>query len=170
MGTLSARMSSTIQCAVQNNQLHLQKVHIDRLKLSTYQGSFSDEDEIRNEQTETVEQYTRRDNIKVAGVQEAVGKKIISLAKELDVSLVPSDISTVHRVCKTKQGNPRPIICRFTARHKKDELMKNKKKLKDMPSHKGKTYINEGLTNLRYKLSISLCKVSPFRHKGQLPQ
>ena len=116
-----------------------------------------------------LEQYTRRDNIKVAGIQEEDGedlpKKIIGLAKELNVSLTHSDISTVHRVGKSKQGNPRPVICRFTARHKKDELLKNRKKLKDMPSHKGKTYINEDLTTLRYKL-LSYAKSLPVVNRA----
>ena len=100
-----------------------------------------------------LEQYTRRDNIKIAGIAEDEGEdlaaKVMSIASDIGVPLSHQDLSAVHRVGKQKQGKPRPTICRFTSRMKKDDLVKNRKKLKDIPAYKATVFINEDLTTLR---------------------
>jgi hypothetical protein len=113
---------------------------------------------------DSIEQYSRRENIKINGVKEDEGedliKKITKIAEDIDVQINYADISTIHRMGKRSQGKPRPVICRFVARHKKEELIKNRKKLKDFPEYKGVVYINDDLTPLRYKI-MSYAKSLP---------
>ena len=55
---------------------------------------------------------------------------------------------------------PRPIICRFARRCVKEDLIKNRKKLKDIPKYKGSVYINEDLTALRARM-LAYAKAVP---------
>ena len=99
-----------------------------------------------------LEQYSRRDNVKVIGIPETEGedcvKKIQELASEIGVDMKDTDISVAHRVkSKGKKGNP--IIVRFVRRESKIQMMMNKKKLKEQNKE---IYIQEDLTQLRSRL------------------
>ena len=83
-----------------------------------------------------LEQYSRRENIKILGVKENEDEderqliaKVVQIAQIVG-SEIKAPISTAHRIGK-KSDKTRPIIVRFTARQDKNELMKKKKALKD---------------------------------------
>ena len=121
-----------------------------------------------------LEQYTRRDNLRIVGVSdtetESEGEltaKIMKIAKEADVALSASNISTCHRLGAPKKSNPNPnesttptiptkprqVIVRFTHRKKKNEFYKNRFNLKGKDECKG-VFINEDLTTMRYKMMM----------------
>lgn len=102
-----------------------------------------------------LEQYSRRENLRITGIVEETNEtedileaKVIELAGDMGVELKSEDISVAHRLGKPKEGG-RPIIVRFCQRKKKNEVMRNKKKLKGKDR---KVYVNEDLTSLRAKL------------------
>ena len=104
------------------------------------------------------EQYTRRETVKVCGMaesaqesQELLGTKLVSLFNDIGVAVDRQDISVFHRNGPAKPGKPRPILCRFVSRQKRDEVLANKKKLKDIPALKSIS-IFEDLTPLRSRL------------------
>ena len=107
-----------------------------------------------------LEQYTRRDNILIFGVAEDLSEnladKMIKTATDINVNISQNDMSTIHRLGKLNPTNaqtkPRPIICCFVRRVTKDNMMKNRKKLKDIPQYQNKIFINEDLTLLKSKL------------------
>ena len=102
-----------------------------------------------------LEQYTRRENVRISGFIEEgenLADKVIKLANDISVEITTSDISTVHKLGRVKPGSTRPVICRFVARHKRDLMIYNRKKLKDIPEYSGKVYINDDLTPLRSKM------------------
>ena len=62
---------------------------------------------------------------------------------------------------KRNPQKTRPVICRFVSRIKRDEMIGNRRKMKDLPAYKNRVYINEDLTNLRYRL-LSYAKELPM--------
>ena len=82
--------------------------------------------------------------------EEILEGKTISMAQNIGVEMTQDDISVVHRLGKPSGedgGRPRPVIVKFTRRKKRNELLKNKNKLK--LDRDKKIYINEDLTPMR---------------------
>ena len=105
-----------------------------------------------------LEQYSRRESIRISGIGAQVGEKeediieaVVQIAKDIDVIIQPNDISVAHRVGKANASG-RSVLCRFVSRQVRDKVMKSRKKLKDLPNHKGKTYLNDDLTTMRARL------------------
>ena len=97
-----------------------------------------------------LEQYSRRESIRICGIDETAGEDtddvVRELAADIGVTLKPEDISVSH----TLPGRPRstrPIIVKFVRRNSK----KSKRKLRDT-NRKG-VYINDDLIPLRAKLA-----------------
>lgn len=106
--------------------------------------------------SDALEQYTRRDNIRITGIPEEAGEDVISkvleIANDIKAKVKIDDISIAHRVGK-QTVKPRPIICRFTRRTARDEMIKNRKVLKSLEKYgNNPVYINDDLTTLRSKL------------------
>ena len=77
---------------------------------------------LRNKyERDELEQYTRRDSIRIFGVAEDLVENLVDkamkIAADIDVNISQSDVSTIHRIWKfypaNAQNKPRPIICRF---------------------------------------------------------
>jgi len=111
-------------------------------------------------QHDEMEQYSRRESIRVFGVEGDTAeesevdliRKIISIAKSIDVIIQSNDISVAHRVGKSG-GRARPVLVKFVSRQLIKQLMMNKKKLKTVSANTdAKVFITEDLTPLRYKL------------------
>lgn len=99
-----------------------------------------------------LEQYQRKDNLCIYGLEEendeneeVVEAKVIELAADMGVTLVPDNISIAHRLGKP-QGRSRPVMVRFCHRKKKVEMLKKRAELK---KKQRKVYVNEDLTLMR---------------------
>ena len=77
---------------------------------------------LRNKyERDELEQYTRRDSIRIFGVAEDLVENLVDkamkIAADIDVNIWQSDVSTIHRIGKfnpaNAQNKPRPITCRF---------------------------------------------------------
>lgn len=98
---------------------------------------------------DTLEQYSRRNNIRVFGVSESENENIEDIvsdivANKMNINLPPNYIERCHRVGK-KSGKPRPIIINFLSYKYKREVFFAKSKLKGT-----KLIIKEDLTALRF--------------------
>ena len=97
-----------------------------------------------------LEQYSRRESIRICGIDETAGEDTDELARELaadiGVTLKPEDISVSHTL-PGRPGSTQPIIVKFVRRNSK----KSKRKLRDT-NRKG-VYINDDLIPLRAKLA-----------------
>lgn len=97
-----------------------------------------------------LEQYQRRQCLRVFGVAEEDGEdtdqKAILIASQLGVDLTTADIDRSHRIGR-KTDKPRPIIVKFVSYRKRSEVFRNKKHLKGS----GVT-VREDLTKTRYRL------------------
>jgi hypothetical protein len=103
-----------------------------------------------------LEQYSRRESLRFIGIPEEVGEnlkaKIQEIAQVTDVDVKEEEIAVVHRSGQSYNGKPRQVLCKFYSREKREKIYSGRKKLKENPIHKGKTFINEDLTPLRSKL------------------
>jgi hypothetical protein len=105
-------------------------------------------------QVEDLQQYSRRNGLRISGIPEKPGedtdKLVIDLAKELDVKISIAEISRSHRV--GPPGIQRPILVKFTGYRKRNEVIRARSKLKGRPGPT-KVYINEDLSRQRAKLA-----------------
>ena len=124
------------------------------------------ETESRKEQINSLEQYGRRNNIRVSGLDfdskyedaHATSSGIITLFNEkMGLELSAYDIDIAHRLGKYENNKIRPVIVKFVSRQTKYIVMKNTKHLKGT-----KLSVNEDLTNVNHKVLSSL------RHKDKV--
>ncbi|MCG8049332.1 MAG: septum formation initiator family protein [Candidatus Thiodiazotropha endolucinida] len=125
---------------------------------------------------DALEQYQRRNIVRISGVPETEGENtdefVIKLADELSADMSPSDIDRSHRVGKPKTGGPKPrhrdIIVKFTSYNARQRLYLKRKNLREsMNRDMNRIFINEDLTKPRSKLlydSRSLVRVKLLKN------
>ena len=100
-----------------------------------------------------LEQYQRRQCLRIFGVKEEQNEDTDKIAMEVSakigVQLDVVDIDRCHRVGKPQTDKPRAIIVKFVSYRKRSEIFRSKKQLKGT----GIT-IREDLTRLRHKLLL----------------
>lgn len=108
-----------------------------------------------------LEQYTRRQNIRISGIQENEGEKTDDLVtdfakKALNIDLTDAKIDLSHRVGKRQTNKPcRDIIVRFVSYKSKQKLMKARRGLKDYNARNQTShFISEDLTRNRSQLAF----------------
>ncbi|KAK6176003.1 hypothetical protein SNE40_002656 [Patella caerulea] len=103
-----------------------------------------------NERCDDLEQYGRRNCIRISGIAESpnetVESKAIDVLKQIIPDIAPTDIQNSHRVGKSILGNPKKIIVRLSSYKTKVSIMRGKKIVN---SAEDNIYINEDLTRYR---------------------
>lgn len=147
MKAVSVAIASTTATVLDKMQQDMQALQLERAELRELKTELQQQ----KFENEKLEQYTRKDNVRIFGLSETENEdlddKIISLAGEIGLELKKDDISVSHRL----RGNgkkPRPAIVKFVKRSTKANLMTKKKKLKNIP-HLKDIYISDDLTRLR---------------------
>ena len=98
-------------------------------------------------EAEQLENYNRRDNIKILGLREDVNgngeikgenieqtlEKVIDLSKKLEADVDSRDISIAHRL-PSRKGSTKPIIVKFSRRMAKVNILRKKKLLYEQGS------------------------------------
>lgn len=112
------------------------------------------ENKLLSEKLDDIEQYNRRNSVRVFGVgenkQENLESEVLTvLNRQLGLSIVADNIDRCHRVGRFSKTNtnPRGIIVKFTSYKYRDLVCKARRKLKGS----GIT-IQEDLTVTRYRL------------------
>lgn len=117
-------------------------------------------------QHDDMEQYSRRDNLRIEGIAESQNEIPDILVKDfannhlgLDPPMELSDISRSHRVGKPrKEGSPRTLLVKFTSYNVRARVIRNRRKLKEInranvSETRPKFFVNEDLTSKRMKLA-----------------
>ena len=103
------------------------------------------------------EQYGRREDIRIFGVEEQTGEdvyqQVLDVVKGTGVEICKSDISVCHRLPARGQSG-KPNIVKFIRRETKLALMKKKSGLRHQSGRP--IYINDDITQLRARLLKSL--------------
>ncbi|XP_033727750.1 uncharacterized protein LOC117317072 [Pecten maximus] len=123
-----------------------------------------------------LEQHGRKNSIRIVGledsnrnetVEDCVGKIVSFVKDKLKVAICKSDIDIAHRLGPFQRGKPRSIICKFTHRRKKIEIIQGRKVLKGSG-----IYITEDLTRInqqRLKAAFELqCVERSWSMDGKL--
>nr|KAG5701111.1 hypothetical protein BaRGS_002587 [Batillaria attramentaria] len=149
-------------------ELSVSKKRIEELEMISKEAKF--EASTARKSSEALEQYTRRNNIRIFGVTEEdressaeCERKVLKILKEkLGIKdIKPEDFEAVHRVERSNAQNdsearkPRPVIARFVSRRSLGAVFKNRKKLKGTG-----IVIAEDLTGARYSLLMG-CRNHP---------
>ncbi|KAI5713981.1 hypothetical protein M8J76_009009 [Diaphorina citri] len=91
--------------------------------------------DLKNKMIE-LEQYGRRNSIRIFGMQESKDEDTVAAVVQLvnsrlNIQVTNRDVDACHRLGKVKtNGKPRSIICKFTSRLIRDKVYFNKKQLK----------------------------------------
>ena len=102
-----------------------------------------------------LEMYSRKNCVRVFGVDEAktnTDEAIMEIATELEVPLKPEHIVVSHRVGKPNQSRPRAIIARISNYQVRHQLIKSSKNLRDVAGMQNVS-VNQELTKTRAKLA-----------------
>ena len=106
--------------------------------------------------SDDIDQYSRRDNLKIAGLivekNVSYADAIIEFGSQLGVHIVHTDISIAHKL--TTKSKLSSTLVRFNRRSVRNDLYLARKKIKDTLNYK--IYINEDLTHRRSNLLHSL--------------
>uniref|UniRef100_A0A1Y1KYD8 Zinc finger DNA binding protein n=1 Tax=Photinus pyralis TaxID=7054 RepID=A0A1Y1KYD8_PHOPY len=108
--------------------------------------------DVLTKKCDQLEQYSRRNNLRVYGIPETKDEDtnllVCQLIKEkLNVTVYPEDIDRSHRVGREISNSTRPILVKFIAYYKKSEVFNNKKLFKKTPYS-----VSEDLTKMRYDM------------------
>lgn len=124
------------------------------IKSSAAESALSAKLRVLTYKNDSLEQYTRRENIRIHGLTESGDKeanleeRVLRLLQTTGTKLSSSDIAACHRTGRPRNGS-RPVIVRFVSRKSKINIMKSKKKLRE--NHPS-VFINDDLTSLRSRL------------------
>lgn len=114
-------------------------------------------------ENDKLEQYSRRETLKIVGVKEEEGedieKKVLDIFKATGADVSADDLSTVHRSGDRKRKG-RPVLVRFISRRKRKEVLQKKKTLKDKKEHEG-IFMFDDLTTLRARMLHYIKKKVP---------
>ncbi len=162
---LALEVSNSVKAEIRHLHEKLAEKDKEILKLKSTVESL-------NVKVDALEQYSRRNNVRISGVPECDGENTDEIVKSIAKSLgVEVDIDVSHRVGPVKSlptAPARPIIVKLKSRRSKAELMSTKKHLRstslpqlnaNWPSvstqkqPKPMIYINEDLTKLRASLA-----------------
>jgi hypothetical protein len=105
---------------------------------------------------DNLEQYTRRNSIRVFGVPERDGENVEDTVlkifqEKLELQIDKRNIDRCHRVGQRKNNINRAIIVKFTSYKYRSQVYTNKKKLKGL-----KIVIREDLTKMRQMLLVEM--------------
>ena len=156
MQTVTASVTAAMKAMMEELQKSLTSLH-QAEKAAAMDGQQSN----ALAEVERLEQYGRRENIWIYGLEESRGEdttsKVVELAADMGVAISTSDISVSHRlpISGKSPDAKRPIIVKFVRRSTKQALMKNKKELRKKENRKN-VYVEEDLTPLRSRMVRAL--------------
>lgn len=113
-----------------------------------------------DENLNNLEQYGRRNNIRITGINDDVEKQqsdattyiiVKKLNEKLKLNLTIADIDISHRIGPYKVGKHRPILAKFVHRQTKVNIMKVAKQLKGT-----NIYLNEDLTHINQEVLAAM--------------
>lgn len=147
---ISSRISESLMAAL-DSKVKTLTTEVSQLKSQLMEA---------NAKVESLEQYSRINNLRLYGVKEEKDENIMAVVTKvctdkLNITVRPEDIDIAHRL-RAKENGIRPIIIRFVNRTIKKLIYKNKSKLKGT-----KIVLKEDLTPFRVSLLKKLSKVAP---------
>lgn len=102
---------------------------------------------------EDLEQYSRKNNVRIVGLPESSTEyentpdKVLSFIYDtMKIDINKYDIGNAHRLGRKMRDTTRVVIVQFSTNLMKQQIMRNRKCLKDIPEN---IYVNDDLTKTR---------------------
>ena len=115
---------------------------------------------------DAAEQYSRRNCLRIAGVQENTTEDtdayVMELSRAIDAEVTLDDIERSHRVGPVRVGQRHDIIVNFVSYRSRGKLYGARIKTKTS-GYEG-VFINEDLTKPRNKILLKACKMVKEKH------
>ena len=108
-------------------------------------------------QHDELQQYSRRNSIRVSGLVETPNEDPAELSIDLfnnrmHLAIIPEEIDRAHRVGKMVEGKDRPLLVKFTSYRARRSVIGARRTLRDTGEDRPKVFINEDLTQKRATL------------------
>ena len=182
---IQAKLKATVQAA---NHVLLEAVSSLRDEVRSLRSSLADRDatiaalqsevQVLQEDYDALEQYGRRNGLRISGIPEQDGgdttTAIVELANnvlKVEPPLQREDVSISHRLKKPHNARPQdpaPIIVRFLRRTDRNRVIRERRQLKDYNQDNNiKIYVNEDLTTRRAKLFARVRSLQKKKHFKQ---
>lgn len=167
----SDNLDKDITCDKLKKDLEKQKKENASLKdhIETLRREVNAKDEKHTERLNDMEQYGRRNNIRISGIShdvdkqtsEQTTKQVLDMIKHrMGVKVSTEDVDICHRLGRFKPGESRQVIVRFVKRQTKIDVMK---KTVILRKSKCGVYINDDLTPLNNRVLASVRRKAPGR-------
>ena len=106
-------------------------------------------------ETERLEQYSRRYNLSVEGIEYSEGEntnqKVMGIFRAIGANISYQDIDRSHRNGQWRGNRPPPILVKFTRHDAKDDIYFRRDKLRNLSRFRH-VFINENLTAKRSRI------------------
>lgn len=125
--------------------------------------------EVLESSSDSLEQYSRRNSLRLYGVEEKDHDNILETSlnlfqTQMNIDIQPIAIDRVHRIGKkTSNGQPRPVLVKFASYRQRELVFKAKSRLKHSQPEGRRVYINEDLTKHRAQLLFEARKLKRER-------
>jgi hypothetical protein len=160
---------------VSNQGVKIAECEKELLRMNNEVIKLSSELKKSKQEVNELEQYSHRNNLIIYGIPEDKGENIQHVLRRLANALQfaewsPSLVDAVHRMGKSNQSQPRPIIIKFVSRLVKEEFWIKRKVKRNLKatdlgfSSENSIYINESLTHANREL-LRMTRVAA-RQKG----
>lgn len=155
-GEIESLVDSIVKGVLKGLQDRVDSLEKTNAELRTENGTLSTKVETLEKQIEQAEQYSRRNCLRVSGLQEETNEDtdalIMRLASTVGSEIQISDIDRSHRVGNPRQqrDRPRDIIVKFSTYRSRQKFYKHRTALKDT-GYRG-VFVNEDLTRQRSTL------------------
>jgi exosome complex exonuclease DIS3/RRP44 len=164
----------SLKTVIDNQAQLITKLSNENISSKSQIRGFKTKIEILENEIDSLEQYSRRNSIRISGINEIEFENIYEVVIDLlnnkiglDEDIELADIDRAHRVGSSRTKN-RPILVKFMSYQTRQLVFRARRKLRDDPELEPlNIYINEDLTRLRDEL---LFKARQLRNRGMVSE
>ncbi len=141
-----------VETATQDHEDRIRSLEENNMMLNVQVGEMSKVVRSLEQKCDDLEQYGRRNAVRIRNPWpetqgEDTDQMIRTMCKDLlNIEIKPGEISRSHRVGRKGGNQPRPIIVKFSTYRTRENIVRNKKRLKEGGKE---IQINEDLTYMR---------------------
>lgn len=152
---IDASIKPIVDGVVHGLQIRIDTLELDNKALKDQNTKLLDRVVELESSSESAEQYSRRNCLRLSGVPESLGEDpdqlVMDVSDAVGAGLSIQEIDRCHRIGRRRpDGKPRQIIVKFATYRSRQKLYSNRTRLRTS-DHKG-VFVNEDLTRNRSEL------------------
>ncbi len=148
--------------------LRIDSLETKYMELSEDMSELREENRMLKNQIETMEQYSRKNNVIIQGIPQTQGedvRKIVkTLGEKLEIKINESEVAAAHRLPVKRDTDTPPIIVKFLNHEIKPDMIAASKKKRLSSNHLGysmysRIFCDEHLTQLNKQIFLEAKKL-----------